>query len=117
MSLGFRSHSARKAKNRATDSIPKSDAYVQSPKEGKLSMLKKLTLAAAAAGALTLGSLTFATPSYAAAGIYGGAPAVESNVIQARCWRNWRGRVVCNGRHHRHKHCWWRRGVRHCTWR
>lgn len=78
-------------------------------------MLKKLTLAAAAAGALTIGSLAFATPGMAAAGAFAGTPAVESNIIQARCWRGRHGRLHC--RHHRHKHCWWRHGVRHCTWR
>lgn len=78
-------------------------------------MLKKLTLAAATAGVLTFGALAFATPGQAAAGIYGGSPAVESNVIQARCWRGWNGRLRCD--HRRHKHCWWRHGVRHCTWR
>ncbi len=81
-------------------------------------MLKKLTLAAAAAGAVTLSSLAFAAPTYAAAGIYGGAPAVESNVIQVRrCWRGWNGRWHCRHRHWHHKRCWWRHGVKHCTWR
>ncbi|HWK00248.1 MAG TPA: hypothetical protein VNR41_06020 [Xanthobacteraceae bacterium] len=77
--------------------------------------MKKLILAAAAAGALSLGALSFATPSFAAAGAYSGAPAAGSNVIDVRCWRNSRDRLVCNNR--RVKHCWWHRGHRICRWR
>lgn len=77
--------------------------------------MKKLILAAAAAGTLSLGALSFATPGFSAAGAYSGAPAVGSNVIDVRCWRNSRGRLVCNNRHV--KRCWWRNGHRVCRWR
>ena len=76
--------------------------------------MKKLVLAAAAAGALSLGALSFATPGFAAAGAYPGAPAIGSNVIDVRCWRNSRGHVVCD--HRRHKRCWWHHGRRVCRW-
>jgi hypothetical protein len=76
--------------------------------------MKKLVLAAAAAGALSLGALSFATPGFAAAGAYSGAPAIGSNVIDVRCWRNRHGRVVCDNR--RHKRCWWHHGRRVCRW-
>ena len=69
-------------------------------------MLKKLTLTAATAGAVTLGTLAFATPSQAAAGIYGGPPAVESNVIPAHCWRGYYGRWHCGPRYWHPRHCW-----------
>lgn len=79
-------------------------------------MLKQFTLAAAAAGAIALGTLSFSAPSEATAGIYTGTPAVESNVIDARCWRGRWGRWHCGHRHWRHRHCWWRHGYRHCRW-
>jgi|GEM_PF-1446998 hypothetical protein len=69
-------------------------------------MLKKFALAAAAAGALTFGSLALATPGQAAAGAYSGAPAVESNIIQAHCWRGYYGRWHCGPGYWHRRHCW-----------
>jgi hypothetical protein len=85
-------------------------------------MLKKFALAAATAGALSLGSLLSVTPSQAAGVAIGTSPAIQSNVIDARCWRNRHGRLRCDNRRrwhraHKHKHCWWRHGTRHCVWR
>lgn len=84
-------------------------------------MLKKFALAAATASVLVLGTFTSAGSSQAAA-IGLSTPAVQSNVIDAACWRGRHGRLHCNGRrwhrhHHRDRHCWWRHGTRHCVWR
>jgi len=76
--------------------------------------MKKIILAAAAAGALSLGTLSFAAPGFAAAGFHPGTPVAGSNVIQARCWRNAYGRTVCNNRPY--QRCWWRYGRRICRW-
>jgi uncharacterized low-complexity protein len=75
--------------------------------------MKKLVLATAAVGALALGSLSFAAPGEAATAVYLGKPAVQSNVVDARCWRGRYGRWHC-GPHYRH--CWWRHGHRICRW-
>jgi hypothetical protein len=69
-------------------------------------MFRKLVLAAAAAGALALGSLSPATTE--AAGVFlapGSAPVVESDVIRVRrCWHNaWSSRWHC----HPHRRYWW----------
>lgn len=84
-------------------------------------MFRKFTLAAVAAGALALGSLApVASAQAAPAGLT--SPAVESNVIDVRCWRNRYGHLRCDNRRkwhraHKQKHCWWSHGVRRCTWR
>jgi hypothetical protein len=66
-------------------------------------MLRKLILAAAAAGALALSPVTTE-----AAGVFltpGSAPAVGSDVVPVRrCWHNaWNSRWRC----HRHRRYWW----------
>jgi hypothetical protein len=90
-----------------------------SGKRNKESFMRKFVFAAAAAGVLALGALAPTASQAAAIGIT--APSIESNVIQARCWRNRHGRLRCNNRrvhrHHRTRHCWHRHGVRHCVWR
>lgn len=64
--------------------------------------MKALTLAIAAAGALTLAAM--ATPAQAAFSHGLAAPAVESNKIDARCWhRRHRSSWRCN---HYRRHGW-----------
>jgi hypothetical protein len=77
--------------------------------------MKTFILAAAAAGAIALGTLSFSTPSQAAAGTNIDKSAVPSNVVDARCWRDRWGRLRCGPRWHGRR-CFWHRGHRVCRW-